>query len=80
MSFKEFQAWLDGYSESFDKGRPNKEQWEKVQKKMEIVYEGTTYIPWYAQYPQFPQLPFITTTGSDTISISDTDTSGGNTI
>lgn len=37
MTLKEFQAWLDGFSESI-KGSPNERQWKKIQKRIsEIV-------------------------------------------
>ena len=78
MTFKEFQAWLDGFSESFDKGRPNKEQWEKIQKKMEVVLDADhVYIP----YPTYPSYPYnywypnnlIQTIDSITVTTSNTD-------
>lgn len=36
MTLKEFNAWLDGFSESID-GSPTAKQWEKIQKRIKQI-------------------------------------------
>ena len=64
MSMGEFKAWLDGFSECFAKGSPNKTQWERIKERLnsvnvqqEVVYRDRPYWwpTWYTYtYPTFP--------------------------
>lgn len=78
MSFKEFQAWMEGFTEAFDDGKPSKKQWEKIQKKMKSVTDGFPMctLPHYPyrqwnDYPWYPQITWGTST-TDSISITTT--------
>ena len=37
MTLSEFQAWLEGFSASFQGGAPDKEQWEAIKAKLKRV-------------------------------------------
>ncbi len=47
MTFGEFMAWLDGFSEGFE--APNPEQWAKIKAKLETVVLGKPANPISAQ-------------------------------
>jgi hypothetical protein len=78
MTFEEFKAWMDGFSEGV-KGSPTKDQWEKIQDKLkEVVAPNPIWInpsPPIWITPQPYQSPFrftetevtwISSTGSST--------------
>lgn len=50
MTLSEFKAWLDGYSESFSDGRPNADQWKKIQMKLNNLREANNPIYDYDKY------------------------------
>ena len=50
MSMGEFKAWLDGFSECFKNGAPNKAQWNRIAERLatvsiqqEVVYRDRPY-------------------------------------
>lgn len=60
MTLKEFNAWLDGFSESIN-GSPNKEQWKKIQAKIalikpdkEVTVERVRYNDYWIPRPWYP--------------------------
>jgi hypothetical protein len=55
MTIGEYKAWVDGFLEGVGKKTPTKEQWEKIQKKLQDVHEPPTTViresyPYYVPY------------------------------
>jgi hypothetical protein len=55
MSMAEFKAWLEGFSECFKTGAPNKAQWKRIEERLgavsiqqEIVYRDRP--SWWGPY------------------------------
>lgn len=37
MTFNEFKAWLEGYEEAFENGRPSDLQWKRIKERLEGI-------------------------------------------
>ncbi|WP_226623091.1 hypothetical protein [Brucella anthropi] len=72
MSFNEFKAWLEGYSEAFTDGAPTAEQWAKIVEKLSAVQLVKTIEPAMRTSPttKFPDInpnpnrPYVSYSGS----------------
>ncbi|WP_176074335.1 hypothetical protein [Brucella intermedia] len=58
MSFNEFKAWLEGYSEAFTDEAPTAEQWAKIVEKLSTVQLVKTVEPALRTFPttKFPDV------------------------
>jgi hypothetical protein len=70
MTLNEFKAWLDGFSEAFASGSPNKAQWKKINGRLLSVTEHDTGWHYHYSYPGWPTItnptyPIVTWGDSD---------------